>query len=257
MANKNKSTDKNKITDPEEKRIIGLKVKAIEELMGVTGKELARICGVSDTTIYRIEGRTKSDAAISVRTIKLICEKSGADIDWLMSSDSEVEPVGMPTMSVMPENSNPSEPSVKSASSVQSELSEPSEPSVAFVTSVSAPSVSAPCTSATPATPAERIKAVRNELRMSQVEFAKHTGLSSGNLAGIETGRTRVTNQTAKKIENVCEHGGAEWILTGDERNKDYPVNDRMIEWLKEHRKLRKKIYRMMEDEEEGDEVDA
>ena len=242
MADKNKSTDKNKITDPEEKRIIGLRVKAIEELMGVTGKELARICGVSDTTIYRIEGRTKSDAAISVRTIKLICEKSGADIDWLMSRDSEVEPVGMPTMSVMPENSNPSEPSVKSASSVESE---PSEPSVA---SVSAPSVS---------TPAERIKAVRNELRMSQVEFAKHTGLSSGNLAGIETGRTKVTDQTAKKIENACEHGGAEWILTGDERNKDYPVNDRMIEWLKEHRKLRKKIYRMMEDEEEGDEVDA
>ena len=223
--------DKNKITDPEEKRIIGLKLKAIEELMCVTGKELARICGVSDTTIYRIEGRTKNNAAISVRTLKLISEKSGTDIDWLMSSDRAVEPVPL----VMLERSKPSksfEMPVESVSSVTSALS-------------------------VPCTPAERIKAVRNKLRMSQVEFAKHTGLSSGTLAGIETGRTKVTDQTAKKIENACEHGGAEWILTGDERNKDYPVNDRMIEWLKEHRKLRKKIYRMMEDEEEGDEVDA
>ena len=226
-----------KITDHKQKQILAKKFKSIEASLHLTAKELARLCGVSDTTIYRIEGRAKSDAAVSIRTLEGISDKIGVDIDWLLDFDQSAP--SSPVWTSQPGQVRMSPVWMKKTEKTEKPGEEQGEQGNEQ------------------GTPADRLKELRNGMRMSQVEFAEHTGLTSGNLAGIETGRTRLTEATAKKIENTCEHGGAEWLLTGDERNKDYPINDSMIEWLKDHRRVRKQIFRMMEDEAEGEDVEA
>ena len=218
-----------KITGREQKRILSLRMMAIEEALAVSAKELARICDVSGTTIYRIDGRTKSDTAISVKTLQKICDRTGVDIEWLLDFTND---------SIQPEWTCDRHIS-RNRHLFRGAAGEGD----------GEPGGSGEETS--PESPVERIKALRAEMHMSQVEFAQYTGLSSGGLACIESGRTRLTEQAAKKIENACKHGGAEWLLTGNERNKDYPVNEKMVEWLKDHRKERRRIYRMMMDEAE------
>lgn len=44
---------------------------------------------------------------------------------------------------------------------------------------------------------------------------------------------------------------GDDWILTGNERNKYYPVNDEMIEFLKDHEDLRKELWQRIKNRRE------
>ena len=39
---------------------------------------------------------------------------------------------------------------------------------------------------------------------------------------------------------------GAEWLLTGEERNKNFPVDGEMVEWLKDHSEKRMVIKEWM-----------
>ena len=186
--------------------------------LGVTGKELARMCGVSDNTIYRIEGRTKSDAAISEKSLITICEKTGVDLDWLLDFNSEL------TDSIVfkdPAVNKDETDSIDSADSIVLKREAEAEKAGA----------------------GERLKQLRSELGLSQAAFSNMIGISRAHLASIETGRNRLMPATAKQIESRCEHGGAEWLLTGNERNRHYPVGDEMIEWLKEHQGVRKDIW--------------
>ena len=41
---------------------------------------------------------------------------------------------------------------------------------------------------------------------------------------------------------------GVEWLLHGEERNKDFPVDRKMVEWLKDHPEIREQIWKMMKD---------
>ena len=206
-----------KITDLSEKTILAKKVKAVEDALNISGKELARICGLSDTTIYRIDGRAMNDAAITEKTIHTICEKTGADSDWMLDLENE--------------DSQPRFIADNMEKATDHGLCDRGQAVVQ--------------------TPADRVRELRAGLRMSQVEFANYVGVSSGNIAAIETGRSRLTEQMAAKIEDRCEHGGAEWLLTGNTRNRDYPVSTEMIEWLKSNSKIRRDIWRMMQDEKD------
>lgn len=195
-----KSVGMKKITDPEEKQVLAIKMKKVEEALHITAKELARKCGVSDDTIYRIEGRTKSDAAISEKTILIICEKTGVNAAWMLDYST---PASEPIFSSVKEKQNDE-------------------------------------------TPGDRVRILRTEQSMSQRDFSDLVGTSYGNLGAIETGRNKLTVQMAKKIEERFEHGGAEWLLTGNERNRHYPLGDEMIEWLKNHQEERERIWKMM-----------
>lgn len=206
-----------KITDLSEKTILAKKVKAVEDALNISGKELARICGLSDTTIYRIDSRAMNDAAITEKTIHTICEKTGADSDWMLDLENE--------------DSQPRFIADNMEKATDHGLCDPGQAVVQ--------------------TPADRVRELRAGLRMSQVEFANYVGVSSGNIAAIETGRSRLTEQMAAKIEDRCEHGGAEWLLTGNTRNRDYPVSTEMIEWLKSNSIIRRDIWRMMQDEKD------
>ena len=193
--------------------------------LGVTGKELARMCGVSDNTIYRIEGRTKSDAAISEKSLITICEKTGVDPDWLLDFNSELtdsivfkDPAGCFNGEA---DSTDSTDSIDSADSIVLKGEAEAEKARA----------------------GERLKQLRSEMGLSQAAFSNMIGISRAHLASIETGRNRLMPATAKQVESRCEHGGAEWLLTGNERNRHYPIGDDMIEWLKEHQGVRKDIW--------------
>ena len=205
-----------KIIDLSEKTILAKKVKAVEDALHISGKELAKKCGLSDTTIYRIDGSIKSDAAITEKTLYTVCEKMGVDSAWLLDLKNE--------------DAQPRFIAGQMGTTVGHDVCE-------LDTEMQ--------------TPADRVRELRAGMRMSQVEFGKYVGVSSGGIAAIETGRSRLTEQVAAKIEDKCEHGGAEWLLTGNMRNKDYPVSAEMIEWLKSNSKVRRDVWRMMQDEKE------
>lgn len=207
-----------KITDLSEKNLLAKKVKAVEDALNISAKELAKVCGLSDTTIYRIDGRRENDAAIMEKTLYTICEKTGIDPDWLLNPENE--------------DDQPRFITDEMATTVGRGACEPNNDIESEIQ-----------------TPADRVRELRAGLRMSQVEFGNYVGVSSGNIAAIETGRSRLTEQVAAKIEDKCEHGGAEWLLTGNTRNKDYPVSAKMIEWLKNNSKVRRYVWRMMQDE--------
>lgn len=70
------------------------------------------------------------------------------------------------------------------------------------------------------------------------VEFARVSGIIEGQLSCIENRGYTLTVRNAKIIGRVLKVGG-DWILTGNDRNKFYPVNDEMIELLKYHEDVR------------------
>lgn len=179
------------------------------------------MCGVSDNTIYRIEGRTKSDAAISEKSLITICEKTGVDLDWLLDFNSEF------TDSIVFKDSAVGDSTASNGGEADGATDGKRE-------------------GAEKAGAGERLKQLRAELGLSQAAFSNMIGISRAHLASIETGRNRLMPATAKQIESRCEHGGAEWLLTGNERNRHYPIGDDMIEWLKEHQSVRKDIWIMM-----------
>lgn len=61
----------------------------------------------------------------------------------------------------------------------------------------------------------ERIKLVRQELKLSQAKFAKAISISNGYIAGIELGNRKVNERIVKLISaqfDVSER----WLLTGE-----------------------------------------
>ncbi len=90
-----------------------------------------------------------------------------------------------------------------------------------------------------------RIKASRIEKGLSQVELASMINGTTKTVSDIENGKKEVTPRMAKRIE-IATGIGADWILYGEGRNKDYPVGDEMVEYLKNHPEDRKVIWSKM-----------
>ena len=94
----------------------------------------------------------------------------------------------------------------------------------------------------------ERIKQMREERGISQRKFARLAGVDSSMISQVEAGERKLTKNAAEKISQAFEVG-AEWLLFGDESRKDYPVNDRMIEWLWRHKGKRKELWALINEE--------
>lgn len=95
----------------------------------------------------------------------------------------------------------------------------------------------------------KRLMEMRHKLGMTQKEVRGVLGLTHTAYSRIENGHVKLTTENAQKIED--EYGvGAEWLLYGDERKKDYPVGRRMIEWLWENMDERERIWHLMREEE-------
>ena len=91
----------------------------------------------------------------------------------------------------------------------------------------------------------KRLKQARSEKGLTLKELSDLVGLSDSQLCLIENGTNKLTDKRAVILGEALEVG-VEWLLHGKERNKDFPADRKMMEWLKSHEEIREMIWKMM-----------
>ena len=71
------------------------------------------------------------------------------------------------------------------------------------------------------------------------------TGINQSYLSEIEKGRRILSASNAEIIGDALETG-SEWLLTGNTRNKESPLNNQLIEFLMNHVEVRELCYSLM-----------
>lgn len=84
----------------------------------------------------------------------------------------------------------------------------------------------------------ERIKQVRQYLKLSQAKFAKNLCLSSGYIAGIELEKRRANNRIVRLI-SITYGVNEEWLKTGKGVMYDRASNARIEQTMKIFRELK------------------
>lgn len=92
----------------------------------------------------------------------------------------------------------------------------------------------------------KRLKQTRLEKGLTLKELSDLVGLSDSQLCLIENGTNNLTEKRASDIGEALEVG-VEWLLHGEERNKAFPADRKMMEWLKDNPYVREQIWKMME----------
>ncbi len=98
----------------------------------------------------------------------------------------------------------------------------------------------------------DRVKTLRLKLGLSQNKFAENAGIPTATLNRFEAGKSGFAPESLKKIAEAY-NVGLDWLQYGDERKKDFPVGDRLIEFLWAHKELREMLYHEMEKAEEAE----
>ena len=81
----------------------------------------------------------------------------------------------------------------------------------------------------------ERIRDMMNERGIkTNKELSLLSGISTTRLSDIMAEKNKLTEDKARKIADALKVG-VDWILYGDQEKKYFPVNGKMIEWLKTH----------------------
>lgn len=92
----------------------------------------------------------------------------------------------------------------------------------------------------------KRLKQARSEKGLTLKELSDLVGLSDSQLCLIENGTNKLSEKRTVILGEALEVG-VEWLLHGEERNKHFPADRKMMEWLKDHAEIREKIWKMME----------
>lgn len=92
----------------------------------------------------------------------------------------------------------------------------------------------------------KRLKQARLEKGLTPKELSDLVGLSDSQLCLIENGTNKLAEKRAANIGEALEVG-VEWLLHGEERNKHFPADRKMMEWLKDNPDVREQIWKMME----------
>ena len=92
----------------------------------------------------------------------------------------------------------------------------------------------------------KRLKQARLEKGLTLKELSKMIDLSDSQLCLIENGTNKLSEKRAVNLGEALEVG-VEWLLHGKERNKAFPADRKMMEWLKDHPEIREQIWKMME----------
>lgn len=92
----------------------------------------------------------------------------------------------------------------------------------------------------------KRLKQARKEKGKTLKQLSKEVSLADSSLCFIEAGENRLKENRAEDIAEALEVG-VEWLLYGEERNKHFPADRKMMEWLKDHPDVREQIWKMME----------
>lgn len=93
----------------------------------------------------------------------------------------------------------------------------------------------------------KRLKQARSEKGLTLKELSELVGLSDSQLCLIENGTNKLAEKRAVILGEALEVG-VEWLLHGEERNKFFPADRKMMVWLKDHPEIREEIWKMMED---------
>ena len=94
----------------------------------------------------------------------------------------------------------------------------------------------------------KRLKEIRLERGMTIKEFSSLINISYTHLYMVETGNNPVSEKMASEIADRL-HLGVDWLLYGNKRAKDWPLDTEMVKWLKEHPEKRMIIEQWMEEE--------
>lgn len=92
----------------------------------------------------------------------------------------------------------------------------------------------------------KRLKQARKEKGMTLKELSLLASITDAQLRLTENGHYRLKENRAEDIAEALEVG-VEWLLYGEERNKHFPADRKMMEWLKDHPEIREQIWKMME----------
>ena len=92
----------------------------------------------------------------------------------------------------------------------------------------------------------ERLKNARKQKGWSQNELAMQAGVNQPIVNRVEFGE-KLTEKQGRKLAEALEVG-FEWLMYGNEEKRNYPVDERMINWLWEHEEERKSIWEKMKD---------
>ena len=92
----------------------------------------------------------------------------------------------------------------------------------------------------------KRLKQARKEKGMTLKELSLLASITDAQLSLTENGHYRLKENRAEDIAEALEVG-VEWLLHGKERNKAFPADRKMMEWLKDHPDVREQIWKMME----------
>lgn len=96
----------------------------------------------------------------------------------------------------------------------------------------------------------KRLKLARSEKGLSMKELSLCAGVSDSQICLIENGENLLTERTAAKLGKVLEVG-VDWLLTGNEERKNFPVDGKMTEWLWQYPEVREELWKRMEESAE------
>ena len=88
----------------------------------------------------------------------------------------------------------------------------------------------------------KRLKLARNAKGLSMKELYYSSGVSDSQICLIENGENALTERTAEKLGQVLEVG-VEWLLTGNEERKNFPLEGKLAEWLWRHPEVREELW--------------
>lgn len=94
----------------------------------------------------------------------------------------------------------------------------------------------------------KRLREARLAKGKTLKELSALIGLSDSQLCLIENGEYKLTDKRAVDISEVLRVG-VQWLLYGDEKNKEFPVNDMMVKWLVEHPEVRQGLWKKIEEQ--------
>ena len=93
----------------------------------------------------------------------------------------------------------------------------------------------------------KRLKQARLEKRLTLKELSERIDLSDSQLCLMENGTNKLSEKRAVILGEALDVG-VEWLLHGEERNKNFPADRKMMEWLKDNPEVREEIWKMMGD---------